>query len=492
MALLPEVTRYIQRHSLLSRCSGVVVGTSGGPDSVTLLHLLRRVVGDSGLRLHVAHLNHSIRGSDADGDAAFVEALADRWDLPVTCERLDVPSLAAREGIALEEAARRARYGFLGRVAQATGASHIAVGHNADDQAETVLMHTLRGAGPAGLRGMLPKRGYRDFRHLLSPPSDAADIVVIRPLLRTPRSDIEAYLEQHTLTPRFDRSNLDTAHFRNRLRHEVLPYLRQINPRISERLQNLAEVVRADYELLSEFVNVAHDTLLVHSHSDAKVYDLGRWREQPLAVRRALVRRAAHGLCQTLRDVSFDHVEQAVDVAQRGGTGARATLPHDLALTVGYTTLTISTAGALHLPIERPWLTAGAAHEITVPGMTTLPNGWVLQTKELAYWDMQEIRTNPNPLVAWVDAAVLHSASSLRTRKTGDRFQPQGMRGSTVQLSDFLINRKVPQQWRDRIPLLVVNNRILWVAGHRLSEAARVRSDTARVVYIRLVKPRPC
>lgn len=490
MDLLHTVDHYIKRHQLFEPGSRIVVGTSGGPDSVTLLHLLRRLTASYRLHLHVAHLNHQIRDEDADADAAFVRDLANRWKLPFTGESLDVPAIASREKLALEEAARRTRYAFLSRIAQQIGASYIAVGHNANDQAETVLMHLLRGAGPAGLRGMLPSTNLGTYRLLQTTTKPPTDLKIIRPLLATPRADIEAYCDTYNLETRFDRSNLDTTYFRNKLRHEIIPYLGEINPQISERLQNLAEVVRADYELHQEFVSVAQDTLLVAAYPDALAYNLARWREQPLAIQRAIIRRAAYMLRRTLRDVDFDHIEHAVDIAQRGRTGAQAVLPHRLILTVGYTTLTIATADALHLPSERPWLDADDRIRISIPGLTPLHNGWVIQTKEITDWDMDLIKENPNPLVAWLDADTLGEKPSLRTRQTGDRFLPLGMHGSEVRLSDFLINIKIPRRWRDHLPLVVADDRILWVAGLRLSEEALVRPDTKRVIYIRLLEPR--
>ncbi len=489
MDLIGEVDCYIRRHQLLEPGSSVVVATSGGPDSVTLLHLLQRLAGAFGLSLHVAHLNHRIRGQDADDDQAFVQNLAARWGLPFTSDSIDVPAIASREKLALEEAARRTRYAFLSRIAQQVGATRIAVGHNADDQAETVLMHLLRGAGPAGLRGMLPSTQLRDYRLLQASLEPPADLTIIRPLLATPRADIEAYCTEHDLETRFDRSNLDTTYFRNKLRHEVLPYLGQINPQISERLQNLAEVVRADYKLHQEFVSVAQDTLLVASYPDALVFNLARWREQPLAIRRAIVRRAAYRLRRTLRDVDFAHVENAVDVAQRGQTGSQAVLPRGLTLTVGYTTVTIADADAMHLPSERPWLDVGSDIGVSIPGMTPLPDGWAIQAEEVTHWDLEVIKDNMNPLVARLDAGVLGKTPLLRTRQAGDRFRPQGMQGSEVRLSDFLINIKIPRRWRDHLPLVVADDRILWVAGLRLSEEALVRTDTERVVYLRFLEP---
>lgn len=488
MDLEREVEAYIERQRLLQSGARVVVGVSGGPDSVTLLHILSAIAQARELSLHVAHLNHGIR-DDAVEDAAFVADMARALGIPATIESVDVPALAEREKLALEEAARRARYTFLYKVAQRMGARHIAVGHNADDQAETVLMHLLRGAGPAGLRGMLPATRLLDYHLLNGSDRLPADLTLIRPLLNTPRAAIEAYCRQNNLATRFDRSNLDTTFFRNRLRHEVLPYLAQINPGISKRLQNLAEVIRADYQLLQEFVSVAHDTLCITSYPDAVIFNLARWREQPLAIQRALVRRSAYQLCHTLRDIDFEHIEQAVEVAQTGHTGAHAVLPHHLILTVGYSTLTISDAEALHLPAERPWLAPEQVISVTAPGATPLPGGWMLEAKELAHWNMSAIEENPNLLIGWVDADALNGQPILRTRQEGDRFKPQGMNGAEVRLSDFLINIKLPRPWRDHLPLLVSGEEILWVIGIRLSEKALVGPGTRRVIYFRLHSP---
>lgn len=498
MDLLHEVQHYIDEHCLLKPGARVVVGVSGGPDSVALLHVLQRLAGPLDLILHVAHLHHGIRGIDADADADFVMALAEAWGLPCTSERVDVPAIAAEHKLALEEAARRARYTFLHHVAQQIGALRIAVGHNADDQSETVLMHLLRGAGPAGLRGMLPATPLRDY-HLLTPcPKPVPEMKLIRPLLSIPRADVEIYCAEQQLVTCFDRSNLDTTFFRNRLRHEVLPYLAQTNPRITHNLRHLAEVVRADYDLLHEFVSVAWDTLLVKSTPDLLAFNLEGWRAQPLAIQRAIIRRAAYNLCHSLRDVSFIHVEDAVRIAQQGTTGAQATLPHGLRLTVGYTSLTIAGEDVLHLPPENPWLTPGSVTPLSIPAEINLPNGWHLHIQEAPHWNLEAIANNCNPLVAWMDAdmlsgtigdACLSSGAVLRTRQRGDLFQPQGMRHATVRLSDLLINMKIPRPWRDHVPLVEANGHILWVVGVRLSEAALVRPDTRHVVYLRFCGP---
>ncbi len=257
--LQPQFRDYIRRHGLLAAGEMIVVGVSGGPDSLCLLHLLRRLAPELALRLHVAHLNHGLRGPEADEDAEFVAELAACWGLPVTIGRADVAALAAQPGRSLEEAARLVRYAFLAEVADATGATTIAVGHNADDQAETVLMHFLRGSGVAGLRGMLPRAPLSDYRlgEPAAPRIPASPRLLVRPLLAIPRADIEAYCAAHSLAPRFDRSNEDTTFYRNRLRHELLPLLATYNPAIGETLARTAAVLAGDHEIVQAALDAA-------------------------------------------------------------------------------------------------------------------------------------------------------------------------------------------------------------------------------------------
>ncbi|MBN1486399.1 MAG: tRNA lysidine(34) synthetase TilS [Anaerolineae bacterium] len=500
MDLLKSVQDYIIRHALLKPGDRVVVGVSGGPDSVALLHILTRLAKVWELRLHIAHLHHGIRGTEADADASAVIKMAQALGWTCTLEKADIPAIAAQENMAIEETARRVRYAFLAQEARRVGAQNIAVAHNSDDQAETVLMHLLRGAGPAGLRGMLPMTPLQDYRLLPSRDTQAtknnANLRIIRPLLETPRVEIEAYCNIHHLETRFDCSNLDTTYFRNRLRHEVLPYLGSINPGISERLISLAEIIRADYALLEEFTQVAWDELVIQHYKDAVCFSLDGWRAQPLSVRRSLIRRAAYSLRRSLRDVDFTHVENAIQIAQYGATGSQATLPMGLELQIGYTTLTIGEQGNYHLPPERPWLDPGNKIEIHLPSTynrrelskTTLSDEWIVITQYLNTWDAAQIINNENTLAAWMDADVLHGPLVLRTREPGDRFYPQGLQGSKVRLSDLLVNVKLPKAWRPHLPLLTLNGKIMWVVGVRLSHQAMVTRDTQCVLHMRFIK----
>jgi len=501
MDVLAQVRRSIAQYSLLSPGETVVVAVSGGPDSLCLLHVLGRLQGEYDLTLHVAHLHHGLRGAEADADAEFVRAIAADWGLACSVERVDVPALARGQQLSFEEAARRLRYAFLGRVARRVGARTIAVGHNADDQSETVLMHWLRGSGLAGLRGMLPLTPLADYRLLGEGEPQISDLRLVRPLLEVPRAVIEVYCERHGLAPRFDRSNLDTTYFRNWLRHQVLPLLAQHNPNIAGVIRRSARVIADDYALLRDLLAETWPQVVLSEPVSAPagqtaggiVFDLAAWRALPTSLQRSTLREAIHRLRRSLRNINFVHVENALRVARDGASGDQATLPQGLMLTVGYERVTIADAGAMvGLRPDWPLLPAqGELLPVAIPGVTQLPGSeWQLEVERLHRDELAPgWEANEDPWRAYVDAGAAGGRLWLRTRRAGDRFQPLGMAGR-VKLSDFFTNRKVPRPVRDRLPLLEGPEGIAWVCGQRLDERARVTRATERVLLVRFCRGR--
>ena len=518
--LVTSVRHAIEQHNLLAPGDTAVVGVSGGPDSLCLLHVLQQLTHTLSLDLHIAHLNHCMRGEDADADAAFVAHVAAEWQLPVSVESLDVPALARAQKVALEEAARCARYAFLARVAHGIGACTIALGHNADDQTETVLMHWLRGSGLAGLRGMLPATELADYRLIddwptwinreadspaaASTTSHLPSLTIIRPLLDVPRSDIEAYCIQHDLHPRFDRSNLDTTYFRNRLRHELIPYLETYNANVRQVLRRSAAAIAADYDLLRDQVQAAWKQTVRAETPDAVTFGLAAWQTLPLSLKRSTIREAIHRLRRGLRNINFVHVENALEVASGGETGAQATLPQRLVLTVGYDTLTIADQGYRELP-DLPLLMTKESVPVTMPGDTCMPaSNWVLRAERA---DIPPGMVSPHKMVAlgsvprkapprlppavegWqasLDAASVGRSLILRPRGPGDRFCPLGLDGRSKRVNDFMINEKILAAWREHIPLLVnEKGQILWICGWRPDHRARITQATQQIVWFR-------
>lgn len=499
--LVARVAETIERHALCAPGDRVVIGVSGGADSLALLHALLTLRERLDIALHVATLDHGLRGAAGAADADFVRRTALGWGLPVTVGRADVAHIARSHRLSVEEAARQVRYTFLLRVACQVGAARVAVGHQRDDQAETVLMHLLRGSGLSGLRGMLPATPLSDY-HLLEdaaiacdPPLDgppaAPDAwpVLIRPLLGLSRQEIDEYITAQGLTPRLDATNQDTTYFRNRLRHEVLPLLETLNPNVRELLARTADVLRADAELVRAAGEAAWAWVLRGATPDSIVLDRAIWDGLPLSSQRHILRAAVWRLRPALRDVTFEHVERALAVSAGGQVGARATLPGGLTLRVGYDALIIASerAGAVEVGDDAPALPGERAGPAFGPGeqVEVACGAWVFSARPLLPDDdLPALHADP------LTAALVVPAGArlwLRARRPGDRFRPRGMGGRSQKLSDTLINLRVPAGWRDRVPLLVVDDAIAWfvapAAGGlraRVAEPFAVPGDPAQ------------
>lgn len=451
--------------------SKLLIAVSGGPDSLALLHILAAIFPPESLV--VAHLNHGWR-LEAVAEAEFVRKTAVSYQIPCHIEKNDVIGLARAAGLSLEEAGRKARYDFFARVARQVGAKAIAVGHHADDQAETVLMHLLRGSGLAGLRGMLP----------VSPLPGADDLWLVRPLLTTTRAEIEQYCQEHNLNPVTDPTNQDTTYFRNRLRHELLPHLADYNPQIAQRLQHLAAVTAADYALIEQLTQEKWAEIARESGSNWVKLDKAGWQALPLSLRRGTLRQAVRHIRSDLRDVGFEPIEQARLVAETGTTGQQATLPGGLLLTVAYEQLMIAAEPGM-IPVDLPQVVGETAVPLPIPGQIQLTNGWVLTARIVENVDLAQVMANPDPWQAFVTG---ERPLFLRTRHPGERMQPLGMNGQSNKLKEIMIDRKIPARLRAGWPIVALAGRSVWLVGHLVDERARVTAVSTPVIHLQCHK----
>jgi tRNA(Ile)-lysidine synthase len=442
-----------------------VVGVSGGPDSLALLHILRQIVGPE--RLVAAHLNHNLR-PDAAADAQFVAETAAAWQIPFTLQSHDVAALAREAGLSLEVAGRQARYTFLANLAHQVGTRLIAVGHHADDQVETLLLHLLRGTGLRGLRGMQPIR-------LL--PADP-DCLLLRPLLYTSRAEIEAYCRDQQLQPRHDATNTDTRFRRNWVRHELLPQLVAFNPQIKRNLQQLADMVAANMEILDDRFIDAWLAAVNDIDEDWLALDRPIWQRQPLALRRRLLRAAVRQL-ESQAEINFRTLEQACLLAEAEGSGTTAVLPGGMLLEVGYKELIVRRDTAVIIP-ELPQLSNDESLPLPVPGQVSLAYGWWLETAVLDQFDLATIQQNRDPWTAYLDGAQAGSLY-LRPRRPGERMQPLGLNGRSAKLKEIMVNRKIPAALRAQWPILAHDDHALWLVGHVLDERVGVTAVTRQV-----------
>ena len=469
MELLDRVRQTIRRHDLARSGTRVIVALSGGSDSVALAHLARALGLAGELRLvGLAHFNHQLRPAAA-GDERFCADLAAALALPFLVDRGDVRDLARRERRSLEDAARGARLRFLERARVHFDADAVALGHTRDDQAETFLLRLLRGAGARGLAAMHPRRGS-----------------LIRPLLDCRRATLREYLASQQRDYLHDESNEDLSIPRNRVRAELLPFLERFNPSIVDVLADEADLAREERRWMA----VAEDELW--SRACRRDGEVRRMRADllgaaPVALARLVIRRAMVEASGG-RAVSFAHVEEGMRLAREGG--APVDLPGQrMQRDGGDLVLTARPRGAIGRP-SAP--SSGAAnvfrYPLSIPGEARLAEVACVVSAELA----------PSPgveggramagsgVVAAVRLDRCRGPLSVRNRRPGDRFRPPGLGGRT-KLQDYFVNRKVPRERRDAVPLVVdESDRIVWVAGHAIDEDFQVTDPAQAVLILRL------
>ncbi len=424
----------------------VVVGLSGGADSVALLDCLAALRQADGFHVVAAHLDHGLR-PDSAADAAFCASVCAALDVPFRTERADVRGRCRRDRLGLEDAAREERYAFLRRSARAEGASVVAIAHNRDDQAETVLLHLLRGAGSQGLGGMRAR---------------TADL--IRPLLAVSRAQVVAHLEARGLTWREDATNADPAFTRNRVRHELLPFLEaRFNPNVRETLARVAALLADEAATVEDEGRVLFDRV-GRVEPDAVALDCAGLVAAPRPLARAAVRLALDA-AGGRRGVGAGHVERILALAAKAASGRRLPLPGGREAVVAF--------GALRLRRRAP--ARDFACPLDVPGRVALPDGSLVRA-----------RSSSGPAVSNRETAVVAAPEGrleVRTRRPGDRVRA---RGREMSLRRFLMGRRMPLDVRESLPLVASGAHVLWIPGQPTD--AWVPEDRGRYVQLEVTR----
>lgn len=432
------------------------------------------------MRVVAAHMNHQLR-VEADQDAEYVQRIADQYRIPCIIKVEDVGAYAQVHALSVEEAARIVRYRFLFSEAEKRDAQAVVVGHTADDQVETVLMHLLRGAGLEGLKGMEAWQ---------VPNAWSKEVALARPLLGMWREETVAYCKEHDLQPVIDQSNFDSTYFRNRLRHEVIPMLETNHPRLKEKLVRLAEVLRGDLQILEPAVESAWKESLSQVGDGYVAFNRKVFIEQLVGMQRRLVRRAMDQLRPGLRDIGFEPVERALVFLRHLASRGQVDLASGLRLVVEGEAIWIA-AWEADLPgMGWPKMIGEPIH-LTRPGSISLEDGWQLDLEEVLNVEVGKrlAYENSDPYQAWLDADQLPGEFEVRGRREGDRIKPLGMEGHSVKMSDLMVNVKMPRRARKGWPLVCFSNEVLWVPGYATSHTYRVQPETRRIFHIRLVHP---
>lgn len=457
MKFLENVSATIQKYAMISDRQSVLIGLSGGPDSLSLTIALKRLFPESDL--HALYVDHSLRPEETPGEIDLCARVCKELGVTFHKRTIDVKGFADKEGLNLQEAARKLRYEELDLVAIETGTDLMALGHNMDDQCETFFMRITRGSGPKGLAGIPPVRNK-----------------IIRPLIETSREDIESFLRDEGQQYASDSSNLKDIYLRNKIRSSLMPLLKELNPNILNTVSRTCEILNEEEKYF--FIKVTKKLMtLISRKGDAgiELYAMP-FESMDKAIARRVIRRAVEET-QGLRRIGLDHVEEILELAMKGKAGDSISLPGGLTAYKKYSTFVITSTSPIEL----------STYIIESEGITELKEvSKVLKTSIISTEEAERITSSPSRLRLVLDADKARFPLTVRKRMSGDFFYPMG---STIRkkLQDFMVDSKVPRFERDSVPIVECEGRIAWIAGLRGDEQFKSTQETSRHLLLELL-----
>ncbi|MBW6471527.1 MAG: tRNA lysidine(34) synthetase TilS [Anaerolineaceae bacterium] len=463
----------IKNNLKLTNTQPVVIAFSGGMDSVCLLNLFTTLENP----LIIAHFNHGIR-KHADRDEQFARMRARQLGCDFVSQKADVLEFAKEYHLSLEEAARKRRYDFLYRVARNNAAPYIAVGHHADDQIETIFMHLLRGSGLSGLAGM------KDIAVI---PEFDSEIKILRPLLSFWRYEIEEYCTKNNLDYVVDETNFSNLYERNRIRHEILPFLNERYSGLNQRLLNMANVLQGEDELIQERLSKIWDSICLQQDRRFIRLNLPELKKQPLGLQRRIIRFVAFLLRPDLRDLSFKNIENLLNFMDKNKTG-EIDLQDRLVAIFTNKEILFGSKSKDWMGLLFPQIRDTVKIETGKHDCIQVSENWLFQIELINAPINNQIKTE-NEFTVLLDREKISDYIFLRGRKDGDRFQPLGMEIGSIKISDIFINEKIMQAAREKWPLVTnSDNRILWIPGYRPAHEFRVTDSTKKIIKMSVLK----
>ncbi len=494
---LGRIISCIDKYRMIAEGDTVLIGVSGGIDSISLLYSLYFLKDDLKCSLVVAHANHGLRGEQSDREAEFVRKISDELKLPCIIEKIDVLGYMAEKGLSKQAAARELRYAFFEKAARQYSANKIALGHNADDQAETVLMRMLRGSGAKGIAGIKPVR----------------DGKIIRPLIEISRDEIIEFVKEKGLKYVEDPSNLETYYLRNKIRLELIPLLKkEYNPNIIETLRETAEIMGDEDEFLESYCSSIFTNIASSKERGDIEIDVLKLKNFHIAIRRRILRIALKMLKGDLLKISAVHVEDILNSINKGFSGKSLNLPDGIQAIYEYGKLRFKIQDSrfkvnkieFDVPLKMPGETILSKPKYKFVADIISPEEFH-RDSSVAQFTLNEVnvllqndnlkrrhseRSEESKFTAFFNMDKLKGALRVRNRIEGDIFHPSGMKGSK-KLKEFFIDEKIPRRERDSIPLIVSGDAILWVVGKRVAEDGKVDDNTKRILKISVTGTKP-
>lgn len=468
--MLQKVINYIDENKMLQNGDKVIVALSGGPDSMCLVHMLKEVQERYNIKLYGAHVNHCLRGAEADADEEYVREFCKKANIDFYSERIDIKEMARINNMSTETAGREARYAFFNALKEKLGANLIALAHNSNDQAETILMRILRGTGMEGLIGIRPVR----------------DGIYIRPILILTRQEIEEYCQINKLNARIDKSNFEKIYNRNKIRLELIPYLQEnFNKDILNTINRLSEIISKDHDYLENVAAIKYDQYCLKT-DEKIILDQQLLNEHEAIVTRVL-RKAIRQVKGDLKNIELVHIKEIIEFFSMG-TGKRIILPEGIIVENMYS--------KTHLYKKQDNITTNEfRNELLIFDKEKSQNLPVVKEVSEIKIRVSLRKTKNNevlnfsedPYKKYFDYDKINRYISIRTRQEGDRFTPFGMKGSK-KLKDLFIDLKIPKEERNKLPLLCFDDEIAWIVGHRVSNKYIVTKNTRNILEIKITK----
>jgi len=458
-----KIKEYVINNDIIERGDKIVVGVSGGADSVCLLAWLNSVKEDFALELYCVHVHHGIRGEEADRDMIFTKQLCEGFGIPVSVMKYDVLAYAKDNNMSAEEAGRKLRYEAFEEIRKANNCNKIAVAHHREDSVETILFNLLRGTGPRGLRGILP----------------VSDMLV-RPLLCLCREEVESYLLERNLSWCTDSTNLTEDYSRNKLRHSIIPALKDINERAVTHILESSAIIGDMYQYVSD---VAKRCFLSISamDEDSVLLPVDAMLEEESVIRREIIRLAIESVADSLKDITAKHI-YSTELLLYGQSGRFQMLPYGIRVVREQTCLKVYREA----PEAELQEKAGIEIDVSGQGEYELPFG--MGRLEVEYlpentevFDENTLKNMENMYTKRMDCDKIEGTLLLRTRRTGDYITVNSGR-SRKKLKEYLIEQKIPVTQRDKVLLLAQGSHVLWVLGYRMSDGCKITKDTRRQI----------
>lgn len=457
--MIDKVLKTIKDNNMFQRGDKVIVAVSGGPDSIALLNILHELKKDLQIEICAAHVNHCLRGEEADADEEYVRRFCENLNINFKSKRVDINELAKARNISSETAGREVRYEFFRKLREDIKAQKVAIAHNANDQAETVLMRIMRGTGLEGLIGIRPVR----------------DEIFVRPIINNTREEVEEYCRKNKLNPRIDKTNFQSIYSRNKIRLELIPYIQQnFNKDIISVLNRLADTIKTDNDYLEIISKEKYKKYCEISEKKVIISKEAFLEHQSIITR--IIRLALYNITGSLNNFEKIHIYDVMDI-QKNTTGKRICLPKDVYILNNYGDIIVHDGSSYNKEVN-------TKEYLLREGVNKLKE---LKLRVAIRIIDAEIRMNfrSTELIKYFDYDKIGGNMTLRFRRDGDRIIPLGMVGSK-KLKDLFIDLKIPKEQRNEIPLICFNDQIAWIVGYRVSESFKISKNTRKVLEVKI------